>query len=440
MELARDLLQFVAASPSPYHAVAEMARRLERSGFARLDERDVWKLQAEDARYVVRDGSSIIAMRIGRQPPSDAGMRLIGAHTDSPTLKVRPVEDIRRHGFAQVGVEPYGAPLTYTWLDRDLSLAGRLAVHDGERVVSRLVHLDRPLLRIPSLAIHLSRELRDQALKLDPQRHLVPVLGADDAPSLRALVAEHCGVPGDAIVAHDLVTVDTQPPVLGGVDGTAMYAPRLDNLASCHAGLHALCTATDGDATQVFVANDHEEVSSGSAEGARGPFLEDTLQRVIEAVDGPGREPATRALARSLLVSADMAHAVHPNYAERHEPAHQPRLGGGPVIKLNAHQSYATDAGSAGWFVARARDVGVVPQHFVVRADMPCGSTIGPLTATRLGIQTVDVGNPTLSMHSCREQASATDVAPMIAVMRAHLSAETAPGGAGGWRNRASGG
>lgn len=441
MELARDLLQFVAASPSPFHAVAEMAQRLEESGFARLDERDAWTLAAGDARYVIRDGGSIIAMRVGRRPPSDAGVRLIGAHTDSPTLKVRPIEDIRRHGYTQIGVEPYGAPLTHTWLDRDLSLAGRIAVLDDGGVTSRLVRFDRPLLRIPSLAIHLYREIREQGLKLDPQRHLVPVLGADDAPSLRELLSEACGVAGDAIVGHDLVTVDTQPPAFGGVDGTAIHAPRLDNLASCHAAVSALCAATGADATQMIVANDHEEVGSGSAEGALGSFLEDTLLRVIEELDGPGREPATRALARSLLVSADMAHAVHPNYAERHEPDHQPRLGGGPVVKLNANQSYASDAGSVGWFVARARDAGVEPQHFVVRADMPCGSTIGPLTATRLGVQTVDVGNPTLSMHSCREQAHATDVAPMIAVLRAHLSADTAPGDgrdARDARNRAS--
>ena len=225
------------------------------------------------------------------------------------------------------------------------------------------------------------------------------------------------------------MTVDTQPPAFGGVDGTAIHAPRLDNLASCHAAVHALCTSSTGDATQMIVANDHEEAGSGSAEGALGSFLEDTLLRTVEALEGPGREPATRALARSLFVSTDMAHAVHPNYAERHEPTHQPRLGRGPVIKFNASQSYASDAGSAGWFVARARDVGVDPQHFVVRADMPCGSTIGPLTATRLGVQTVDVGNPTLSMHSCREQASAIDVAPMIAVLRAHLSADTSPTG-----------
>lgn len=423
MELAHDLLRFVQAGPSPYHAVAEMARRLEDAGFTRLDERANWSLRADDRRYVIRDGGSLIAMRVGRQPPTDAGVRLIGTHTDSPTLKVRPREDIRRHGYAQVGVEPYGGPLTHTWLDRDLTLAGRIAIDDGRQIITTPVRFDRPLLRIPSLAIHLFRELREQGLRLDPQRHLVPVLSTGDAPPLRQLLAEHCGVPADAIVGHDLVTADTQLPALGGVDDQSIHAPRLDNLASCHAAVTALCRADPGDATQMIVANDHEEVGSATAEGARGPFLEDTLLRLIEVLDGPGRQAATRALARSMLVSADMAHAVHPNYADRHEPEHQPRIGDGPVIKLNANQSYASDAGSIGWFVARAREAGVEPQHFVVRADLPCGSTIGPLTATRLGVQTVDVGNPVLSMHSIREQAGAADIAPMIDVLRFHLSA-----------------
>lgn len=423
MELAHDLLRFVEASPSPYHAVAEMARRLEDAGFTRLDERAIWPLRAGDRRYVVRDGGSLIAMRIGGQPPTDAGVRLIGTHTDSPTLKVRPREDIRRHGYAQIGVEPYGGPLTHTWLDRDLTLAGRIAIDDGHRIITTPVRFDRPLLRIPSLAIHLFRELREQGLRLDPQRHLVPVLSTGDAPPLRELLADHCGVAADAIVGHDLVTADTQPPALSGLDGLSIHAPRLDNLASCHAAVTALCRSRPGDATQMIVANDHEEVGSATAEGASGPFLEDTLLRVIEVLDGPHRQAATRALAQSLLVSADMAHAVHPNYADRHEPQHQPRIGGGPVIKLNANQSYASDAGSVGWFVARARDAGVEPQHFVVRADLPCGSTIGPLTATRLGVQTVDVGNPVLSMHSIREQAGAADVAPMIAAMVSHLTA-----------------
>jgi aspartyl aminopeptidase len=423
MDHAEDLVAFVREGVTPFHAVAEMVRRLEAAGFHRLDEADAWSLSRGDRRYVVRDGGSLIALRVGDASPVDAGLRMVGAHTDSPTLKVRPSEDVRRHGYAQVGVEPYGGLLAHTWLDRDLTLAGRVAVLDGAgAVTTRLVDLRRPLLRIPSLAIHLFRELREQGLRLDPQRHLVPVLGLADAPELREVLAAEVGVDRDALVGHDLVTVDTQPPTLAGIDGTAVHAPRLDNLASCHAAVEALCTAGDGAATQLIVANDHEEVGSGTAEGARGSFLEDTIGRVLTALDDDPQARG-RALARSLLVSADMAHAVHPNYADRHEPEHRPRLGGGPVIKVNANQSYASDAGSAGWFTARARDVGVTPQHFVVRADLPCGSTIGPLTATRLGVQTVDVGNPLLSMHSCREHAHAADVPAMIAVLRAHLVA-----------------
>lgn len=426
MELAQDLLRFVAAGPSPYHAVAEMAGRLEEAGFQRLREQDSWSLAAGDRRYVVRDGGSLIGIRVGRQPCADAGLRLVGTHTDSPTLKVRPTEDVRRHGYAQVGVEPYGGLLAHTWLDRDLTLAGRLAVLDDGVVTTRLVHLERPVLRIPSLAIHLFRELRETGLKLDPQRDLVPVLGTSDAPALRSIVAEAAGVDAAAVVGHDLVTSDTQPPALGGADGTAIHAPRLDNLASCHAAVHALCAAPVTDATQIVVANDHEEVGSGTAEGARGSFLEDTVTRVVSLIDGDDPQARARALAQSLLVSADMAHAVHPNHADRHEAEHRPRLGAGPVLKLNANQSYASDAGSVGWLTARARDVGVTLQNFVVRADLPCGSTIGPLTATRLGIQTVDVGNPVLSMHSCREQASTVDVAPLVTLLGAHLTAPAA--------------
>lgn len=423
MDLAQDLLRFVASGPSPYHAVSQMCRRLDEAGFTPLRETDTWSLAAGDRRYVVRDGGSIIAFRVGTRGPADAGMRLVGAHTDSPTMKVRPTEDVRRHGYAQVGVEPYGGLLAHTWLDRDLTLAGRVAIDTGEGVTTTLVNLERPVLRIPSLAIHLFRELRDQGLKLDPQRHLVPVTGPSSVPPLRTLIADAAGVDPAAVVGHDLVTADTQPPALGGVDASAIYAPRLDNLASCHAAVHALCTAETSEPTQVLVANDHEEVGSGTAEGARGSFLDDTVTRLVSLLDGDDPQARVRALARSLLVSADMAHAVHPNYADRHEAEHRPALGGGPVVKLNAGQAYASDARSTGWFVAQARQVGVAVQHFVVRADLPCGSTIGPLTATRLGVQTVDVGNPMLSMHSCREQADIADIAPMIAALHAHLTA-----------------
>lgn len=422
-DLATDLCDFVDAGPSPYHAVAEMARRLEGAGFAALDERERWTLSPGDLRYVVRDGGSVLAFRVGSRSPAETGFRIVGAHTDSPTLKVRPRWDVRREGYRLVGVEPYGGLLLHTWLDRDLTVAGRVAVGGpgGTRMVR--VRLDDAPLRIPSLAIHLYRELREEGLKLDQQRHVVPVHGPEDdsQPTLMAQVADAAGCREEEILGHDLVTADVQPAALRA--GSSIRAPRLDNLASCHAGLEALISAGDADVTQVLVANDHEEIGSGSAEGARGPFLGEALERVLAAVGDDDRQALPRAVASSLLVSADTAHAVHPNYADRHEREHRPALGGGPVIKVNANQAYATDAGTAASFSAACAEAGVTPQHFVTRADLPCGSTIGPLTAARLGLPTVDVGAPILSMHSCREQADARDVAPMVSALRAHLQA-----------------
>jgi aspartyl aminopeptidase len=423
-----DLRAFVDASPSPGHAVAEMTRRLDAAGFTALDERDRWQLAPGDRRYVVRDGSSVVAFCVGSAPLAEAGARLVGAHTDSPTFKVRPRSDVRRAGYRLVGVEPYGGLLLHTWLDRELTVAGRVAVRgadgDGE-VVSRLVALPGSPLRLPSLAIHLDRSVRE-GLKLDPQQHTVPVWGRDlDAePGLMEALAEAAGVEPGEVLGHDLVVADTQPAAATGADGSWVAAPRLDNLGSCHAGTHALTAAADSSTahTAVLVANDHEEVGSGSAEGARGPFLADVLARLVAATDGADPQALPRALAASRLVSADMAHAVHPNHAERHEPEHRPRLGGGPVLKLNANQSYATDAASGAWFAGRCADVGVPLQHFVTRADLPCGSTIGPLTATRLGVATVDVGAPMLGMHSCRELASAHDVPLLTAALTACLT------------------
>lgn len=424
MEHAKDLAAFVDAGSSPFHAVAEMGRRLEAAGFVPLMETEEWSLAPGDRRYVVRDGGSMVAWRVGTQAPSTAGFRLVGAHTDSPTFKVRPRPDVRRHGYRQVGVEPYGGVLAHTWLDRDLTLAGRVHVRGADGGLHpRLVQLPGAPLRMPSLAIHLDREVREKGLLLDPQRHLVPLWSADGPTGLLEALAAHLDVDPAAILGHDLVTADTQGATLGGHDEAYVLAPRLDNLLSCHAGLAALVEAGETPQTQVLVANDHEEAGSSSAEGAAGPLLGDVLRRVAAACDDPGVEAFARAAARSRLVSADTAHAVHPNYADRHEPEHRPRFGGGPVLKVNANQAYATDGGSAAWFAACCADAGVPVQHFVSRADLPCGSTIGPLTATRLGIATVDVGSPLLSMHSVREQAAAADVAPMIAALRTHLDA-----------------
>jgi aspartyl aminopeptidase len=425
-DLAGDLRRFVDASPSPFHAVAEMVRRLSAAGFQELREADRWELAPGDRRYVVRDGGSVIAFRLGSAPLSEAGARLIGAHTDSPTFKVRPRPDVRRVGYRLVGVEPYGGVLFHTWMDRELTLAGRIAVRTTAGDIDLLpVHLPGAPLRLPSLAIHLDRSVRD-GLKLDPQRHIVPLWGPDldDENGLRDALAEHAGVAAADIVGHDLVTADTAPAAVTGADDRWIAAPRLDNLGSCHAGLLALLDAVENETatTAMLVANDHEEVGSGSAEGARGPFLADVLDRLVAVTDDGDRQALPRALAQSRLVSADMAHAVHPNYAEQHEPGHRPALGGGPVIKLNANQAYATDARSGAWFTVCCAEAGVPVQHFVSRADLPCGSTIGPLTATRTGIPTVDVGAPLLGMHSCRELAAAVDIGLMARALSACLT------------------
>jgi aspartyl aminopeptidase len=417
LPLGDDLRAFVDASPSPSHAVAELARRLRAAGFSELAEADSWAPEPGGQHFVVRHGS-LIAFRVGSGAPAETGLRIVGAHTDSPTFKVRPNNDVRQAGYRLVGVEPYGGGLWHTWLDRELTVAGRLALRGG---ATALVRLPGAPLRLPSLAIHLDRAVRE-GLTLDAQQHLVPVWDRDlgSEPGLVEALAAAAGVSAGDVVGHDLVLADTQPAARAGADGTWIAAPRLDNQFSCHSGVLALLAAPAGERTQVLVCNDHEEVGSGSMSGARGSFLEDVVQRL--AADPADPQAVHRALARSVLVSADMAHAVHPTRAERHEPSHRPQLGGGPVLKVNANQAYATDATTGGWFRERCDEAGVPLQTFVTRADLPCGSTIGPLTATRLGVPTVDVGAPQLAMHSCRELASADDVPLMVGALTACLA------------------
>ena len=424
---AEDLCAFIDASPSPFHAVAEMARRLRDGGFTELDEVDRWRLAPGRTVFVTRDSGSIIAVRIGTDAPAAAGFRLVGAHTDSPTFRVRPNPDVSAHGYGQIGVEVYGGPLHYTWLDRDLTLAGRLVVHrpGDEAPVAGLVHLPGAPLRIPSLAIHLDRELYDKGLQLNPQHHLKPMYAAvEDAGGLEALLAGTvAGAPDVELLAADLVLADTQPSALGGLDRQFVLAPRQDNLVSCHAALVALLAAEETPQTQAIVCNDHEEVGSSSHEGAAGSFLADVLARLVAATGDDDPQALGQALARSTLVSADGAHAVHPNHADRHDAQHRPVLGGGPVVKVHASQAYATDARTAAWFERCCADVDVPVQRFTNRADSRSGSTIGPLTATRLGVATVDVGNPMLSMHSVREQTATADVLHLSRALERHLVA-----------------
>lgn len=430
-ELVQDLLAFIDRSPTPYHAVASAIARLEASGFVRRSEADVWDHGPGARGFVVRGDGSLVAFEVGTLSPAQAGFRILGAHTDSPNLRLKPRPDLTASGYRQLAVEPYGGVLLHTWLDRDLSLAGRVTVSDGARVRTVLIDFARPMLRIPNLAIHLNREIKENGLKLNPQTQLVPVVGLEDAPGVRELLVTElraqdlADVTPEQILSFDLMTSDTQPSGVIGSRGEFISAPRLDNLASSHAALTALQMAVEGGSapfTRVVVLYDHEEVGSRSAQGASGTLLWDCLDRIVGGYKGGERQGLARALASSSLISVDMAHAVHPNYSDRHEPGHCPVLGRGPVLKVNANQSYATDAETAGLFESLCRDADVPLQHFVVRSDIACGSTIGPITAARIGIRTVDVGNPMLAMHSCREMAATADVAPMIDVLRRHLA------------------
>jgi aspartyl aminopeptidase len=432
-DVVADLLAFIDRSPTPYHAVVEMLRRLRAADFRELSETEVWDLAPGDRCYAVRNEGSLVAFRVGSVSPADAGFRIIGAHTDSPNLRLKPLADVDAHGYRQLAVEPYGGVLLHTWLDRDLSLAGRVTLREGERTRSVLLDFARPLLRVPNLAIHLQRELRTEGLKLNAQQHLVPVAGLEGAPGLVELVATElrdrqiAEVAAADVLAFDLMTYDVQPAAVSGVRGEFLCAPRIDNLASCHAAVTALASAPgppDPAFTRAIVLYDHEEVGSRSAHGAAGSLLADVVGRIVGGFKGGEPQGVARALAQSTLISADMAHAVHPNYADRHEPGHRPVVGRGPVIKQNAGQAYASDAHTAGLFAALCDRTGVTPQYFASRSDVACGSTIGPITAARVGIRTVDVGNPMLSMHSCREMAGSEDVEPMIEVLRCFFEAD----------------
>jgi aspartyl aminopeptidase len=425
-----DLLAFLAASPTAAHAVAESARRLTEAGFKQLDERDAWKLKAGDAFFVVRGGSSLVAGVVGKKAPAKNGFRLVGAHTDVPGLRLKPRDRYAHEGYLQLGVEVYGGPILATWLDRDLTLAGRLIVREkGGGLAETLVRLATPICRIPSLAIHLNRQVNDDGLKLDKQKHLPPICGLGDQERLevgvlRQALAEAAGVEADDLVEYRLDLVDVQPPALGGLENEFVFARGIDNLVSCFAALEALTALPrPRETTAVIALFDSEEVGSDTARGASSTFLDVVLERLCQAGKNP-REELTRALAQSLLASADGAHAVHPNYADQHDPRHKPRLNSGPVIKVNAGERYATTVATQAYLQECAELAGLPVQHFVQRSDLPCGTTIGPLSATRLGVATVDVGAPMLSMHSIRETTGAADARLLAELLAAHLGGE----------------
>ncbi|WP_055586421.1 M18 family aminopeptidase [Peterkaempfera griseoplana] len=414
-----DLISYLAASPSPYHAVASATERLEKAGFRQVAETEAWDGRT-GGRYVVR-GGALIAWYVPEGAGPQTPFRIVGAHTDSPTLRVKPRPDTGSEGWRQIAVEIYGGVPLNTWLDRDLGISGRLALRDGS---TALVHLDEPLLRVPQLAIHLDRQVND-GLKLDRQRHLTPVwgIGPVEEGALIAHVAGHAGVAVSDIIGWDLMVHDIQPPSYLGRDRELLASARLDNLLSVHAGtaaLGAVAAAGGGPCIPVLAAFDHEETGSESDTGAQGPLLGNVLERSVLSRGGSAEDRA-RALAGTICLSSDMGHAVHPNYSERHEPGHHPVPNGGPILKTNVNQRYATDAIGRAVFTAACERAGVPWQNFVSNNAMPCGTTIGPITAARLGITTVDCGVAALSMHSARELCGADDPFLLASALKGFL-------------------
>lgn len=453
--VASDLIDFLNASPTAFHAVDEAKKRLKAAGFEHISEREDWSLEAGKKYFFTRNHSTIVAFAIGKRYVTGNGFHIVGAHTDSPCLKVKPVSKVAKGGYLEVGVQTYGGGLWHTWFDRDLTVAGRLIVKevkDGSVSYShKLVRIEEPIMRIPTLAIHLDRGVSD-GFKVNTQSHLVPVLatsvkaelqrpvketGASESEVsnngketsekkndkqkhhtiLLQLIADKAGCKPDDICDFELQICDTQPSLIGGARKEFIFSGRLDNLCSSFCSLKALIDSTasegslDNESNVRMVALfDHEEVGSNSAQGAGSPVMLDALSRITKSSGASDSKLLEKAIQCSFLVSADMAHALHPNYMDKHEENHQPKLHGGLVIKHNANQRYATNAVTSFIFRELAERHNLPVQDFVVRNDMPCGSTIGPILASGVGIRTVDVGAPQLSMHSIREMCALDDV------------------------------
>lgn len=407
------LLNFLHASPTPFHATENIASQLLAAGFMPLYEGDIWQLEPGKRYLVTRNDSSIIAFVFGRTPLADSGIRMLGAHTDSPCLRVKPRAELNRRGYFQLGVEVYGGALLAPWYDRDLSMAGRVTYRDHEdQIASTLIDFKRPVAVVPSLAIHLDREANN-ARSINAQKDIVPLLlqlPSEDAalPDFRRLLQAELlrqqpmlGV--KQVLDYEISLYDTQAPAMIGLEQNFIASARLDNLLSCFIGLQSLLEA-DGEVSSLLICTDHEEVGSTSCCGAKGPMLQQFLERLV-----PDGETRARVIERSMLISADNAHGIHPNFMDKHDENHGPLLNRGPVIKVNANQRYATTSETGAFFRLLCESAGVPVQAFVARTDMGCGSTIGPVVASEVGVKTIDVGSPTFAMHSIRELAGALD-------------------------------
>ena len=429
-ETTLDMIRFIEAAPTAAHAAMEAARRLEAGGFRRIEETARWKIKPGDRFYVIRDQSSIVALKMGSAPPAEAGFRIAAAHTDFPGFRVKPNGVYSKNGYIQLGIEVYGGPVLHTWTDRDLGLAGKLVVKsdDGShRVV--LFSVNRPVCRIPNLAPHIKAD-KNEGLKLNKQDHLPPVIGMgeekalEDKPLLK-LIAESAdggAVDPEKISAYSVEVFDLQPGALGGINEEFVFIRSIDNLSSCHAEVEALIRAPkDTPFTQIVALFDNEEVGSQTMQGARSGFLDSVMERITASGDN-SREAYFRALASSMMISADGAHALNPNYPEAHEPRHHPVLNGGPVVKVNAMESYTTQIEALDHLRRCAERADVPLQTFVARTDVGTGGTIGPMTASRLGIRSIDIGSPMIAMHSSREMGGSLDQLHMINLLTEHFS------------------
>ncbi len=425
----QHLLDFIDASPSPWHVIKSVEAQLASFNFKKLDETLSWSLESGGRYYVVRDESSVIIFVLGQKPLVETGFKMIGAHTDSPGLRIKPNAATGVDGLLRLGVEIYGGPILATFTDRDLSLAGRVNYKDtNNNIVSALINFDRPLLRLPNLAIHMNRMVNEEGLKLHKQNELPLILSALAQECLpqtyfSELLQEQSACEAERILSWDLAVYDTQKGAFWGAENEFYANSQLDNLASCHAALQGLLddTVLENEATLVCAFFDHEEIGSESNKGADGSFLGDVLKR-ISLVTENNKEDFTRALAKSFMVSADMAHAYQPNFPLAYDPDHKVFVNKGPVIKVNANQRYSTESVSQAMFVDWCEQAGVPYQKYSHRSDLACGSTIGPITSARLGIRSVDVGNPVWAMHSIRESAGVLDHGYMIKVMKKFLT------------------
>lgn len=417
--LNHSLIDFIQASPTPFHAVANMVTRLEAAGYQRLFERANWSVQEGGLYYVIRNDSSLIAFKLSACKLADTGLRMVGAHTDSPCLQLKPLPEINKSNCRQLGIAVYGGALLSPWFDRDLSIAGRVTFTHRGKLQSKIINFQRPIALIPNLAIHLNREA-NKGWSINQQTELPAIIGldlSDEQFDFKVLLAEQLSIEHDIqeveLLDFELSLFDTQKGEVIGINEDFISSARLDNLFSCFAGLEALLNS-DNTKNCLLVCNDHEEVGSCSTCGADGPFLEQVLKRLM-----PDPVIYNRCVQNSLLISTDNAHALHPNYPNKHDELHAPIINAGPVIKINNNQRYATNSVTASFFrhLCKVNDIPV--QTFVTRSDMGCGSTIGPLTAGRIGVKTLDIGVSTWAMHSIRETAGTEDLNYLVEALKA---------------------